>query len=87
MEKASLSKRVRFAMRMYYEQELGTIGLGITKIAVQKNDGTIYVRITSERPGLIIGKAGRTIDGLSDHLVNVFLCKIDIALTESNIWG
>ncbi len=88
MKKSSLSKQVRRAMRGYLEgMDSHIIRFGVTKLAVQKNDGTIYVRITTERPGLIIGKAGTTINGLQDYLTDAFQCKIDIKLTESDIWN
>lgn len=75
-------------MRRYFEyQDISTFSLFVTKIAVQKKDGVISVRIVSERPGLIIGKAGRTIDGLRDHLKDAFQCEVKISLTESNIWS
>lgn len=65
------------------------IQLGITDIISEQIGSSLYIRVTLERPGLLIGKAGSTIDA-----VRQFLCEdFDIApyqlkldIKESRMW-
>lgn len=46
------------------------------------NDNFIKVNITTERPGLIIGKGGKDIDNLTEKLTEYFGKKVEINLIE-----
>lgn len=46
------------------------------------NDNFIKVNITTERPGLIIGKGGKDIDNLTEKLTKCFGKKVEINLIE-----
>ena len=46
------------------------------------NDDFIKVNITTERPGLIIGKGGKDIDNLTENLTEYFGKKVNVNLIE-----
>ena len=47
------------------------------------NDDFIKVNITTERPGLIIGKGGKDIDNLTENLTEYFGKKVNVNLIET----
>jgi len=60
--------------------------LQITNIEV-KIDKIITITVTLERPGLLIGKAGRTIDELTERLSKRLNDKVEIIIKDSEIWN
>jgi ribosomal protein S3 len=60
--------------------------LGITHLKFrQMKSGTVEITITLVRPGLIIGKAGKTIDSLTEYL-SVGEVPVHINVVESRLW-
>jgi len=72
-------KRIKLSFLTYFdgtyeidsvENTSDTYTMGVCKLEYEKNILTVHLR----RPGLLIGKKGSTIDGLSEYLK----CKIHI---------
>jgi ribosomal protein S3 len=61
-----------------------TKDLQIHKIKVKTLTNKITIEISLERPGLLIGKKGYTIDELKTHLEKIFETKIFIHIKEIN---
>jgi len=79
------SKRIKYLFVTYFDggYEMGpepntanTFAMGVCKLSYndKKNELMVYLR----RPGLLIGKGGRTIDALSEYLG----CKIGITVVD-----
>jgi len=93
--------QVKFAIRTYFDgyydediadippiiQGLSTRDLGIHKIKVKSSSNKVNITITLERPGLIIGKKGSTIDALKEHLENVLSKKVVIHIEDFDPWS
>ena len=58
----------------------------ISKIEVKYSDTLIELILTSNRPGLLIGKGGVEIDKLSDVLNNMCDISIKISIEENTYW-
>ena len=67
-------------------ENLPTSKLGITNIEFEFKGETLIMNVTLLRPGLLIGKGGRTINDLSDHLNNGEEKPVEVHITESKIW-
>lgn len=88
-------RELKNAFRLYFEgiesmkiepiEPMSVFKLGITDIQFEFKPEVIEMTITLERPGLLIGKGGRTIDGVTE-----FLSKKDtpvkIKIIESKLW-
>lgn len=87
-------RQLKSLFRSYFEgvgdyvepiDALSIFSLGITDIQFEFKPDVIEMIITLERPGLLIGKGGRTIDGVTE-----FLSKNDtpvkIKIIESKLW-
>lgn len=59
--------------------------LGVTNIEMIKSKGNIELEVTLERPGLLIGKGGSTIDALQKYLSEVDN-PVVIKIVESKLW-
>ena len=64
------------------------ISLGITNLKFRKIKNQIEITITLERPGLLIGKGGSTINKLSEFLSNCprDYLPVKINIIESKLW-
>jgi len=79
------AKRIKSMFMIYFdgcymidpvEDTSNTFAMGICKLEYKNNELTVHLR----RPGLLIGKGGRIIDALSEHLE----CKIKIVEVNLN---
>lgn len=62
--------------------------LGITDFGFRFKIGNkVDVTITLERPGLLIGKGQKTIDGLKRYLNKEHKYHVDIMIEQSNLWN
>jgi predicted RNA-binding protein YlqC (UPF0109 family) len=68
-------------------KDLNTRDMGIHKVTVKTKSDRINITICLDRPGLIIGKKGSTIEALKKHLEGIFNKKIHISIKEFNVWG
>lgn len=57
-------------------------GLGINSLYYENKKDKMVVYIELSRPGLLIGKAGSTIDGFKDQLIQQFKKEVDIKIIE-----
>lgn len=57
---------------------------GITDFLFEFKNEKLIVTIVLERPGILIGKAGRTIDGLNKYLSSD---NIEVHIKESKLWS
>jgi len=60
--------------------------LGITNLSFRKFKKEIVITITLERPGLLIGKGGSTINRLESYLSTPEL-PVNIEIIESRLWN
>ena len=60
--------------------------LGITNFEFNEHEGSTEMVITLERPGILIGKAGETIDKLQEHLSGSYERPVTISVIESKLW-
>lgn len=59
----------------------------ITHIDAFHNGSNVEVKITSGRPGILIGKGGRTIDSIKEYLsLNGMGVNVNIRILESKLW-
>jgi len=90
-------KKIKTLFKLYFEgcdnsgydahEYIPIIKFGVTDLKFTKFPDKIEMMITLERPGLLIGKAGRTIDGVAAYLTRLLDIKVDIRIRESNIWN
>lgn len=57
---------------------------GITGLRFEFKDGFLHIWVILERPGLLIGKGGKTIDGLNKWLES---SKMIVHIKESKLWN
>ncbi len=74
------------AIDLFFDESSGRNLLHITNIVVYKLNKETVVEVTSHRPGLIIGKGGRTIDELKNFIERVNEHPIKFVLKESTLW-
>jgi ribosomal protein S3 len=60
--------------------------LGITDMKFRKFKSKILLTITLERPGLLIGRYGKTIDALKKRLSDLKNFPVEIFIIESRLW-
>lgn len=80
-------KNIKWSMLQYFNHneinwQAYELHLIITKILKNK----IVITVWLGRPGIFIGKGGRTIDALSEFLTNKFETKVEIKIKEFDIW-
>lgn len=84
------SKQVRRIMYLFFDDSIEDIITKIlntiTSINVFKGHEYVTVEITTHRPGLLIGKGGRTIDALTERLTKELEIPVKIELTEDKMW-
>lgn len=74
-------------IRLYFDvNDMSHALTTITDVEVKKTDKKTIITIETHRPGIIIGKMGRTIDGLSKYLKVHINEDIQINLKESKLW-
>lgn len=95
MDNAELLKKTKRTIWYYFTDEYGEkshlSSLGITNIEVEFGDKSkdifdYEVTITLERPGLLIGKGGRTINELTKTLSEELEGEVKIYIHESSLW-
>ncbi|MFW6243354.1 MAG: KH domain-containing protein [bacterium] len=62
----------------------------ITNFKFYFEENKMFVTITLERPGLLIGKGGHTIDSLKNYINDVFkdkFKKVELNIQESKLWS
>lgn len=59
---------------------------GITNLRFREFKDKIVFEITLERPGILIGKGGRCINSLTEHLTERMSKKVEILIKESKLW-
>lgn len=80
-------KRVRRLINQFFENEdIYRPRLEITDVVVKNKKLFIEITITLVRPGLLIGKQGRTIDALKEYLEKLLEKFVEIKIKESKIW-
>ena len=80
------SKPVRRAMYSYFNCKEWRYWELITKVDVYETKDKLFVNIETHRPGFLIGKAGRFIDGLKEYLKEELKKDIHIHLIECQLW-
>jgi ribosomal protein S3 len=87
-EREKLLNQAKWSM-VWHFNELGTTrhALLITDVSLRLGDKEHTLTITLERPGLLIGKAGRHIDALRDRLTSGLGHPIKIEIIEDKKWA
>jgi predicted RNA-binding protein YlqC (UPF0109 family) len=58
----------------------------MTKVIVKEKKAEVNITVELSRPGLLIGKAGRTIDAVNKRLADYFNKKVNIHIKESYLF-
>lgn len=61
--------------------------LQINNILARKEKGILHIQIELERPGLLIGKGGSTINNLQNQIEKELNCLVEINIVESTLWN
>lgn len=89
--------RLKYSFRSYFEgsgyedwsidpiEPILIKKFGITDIQFKFKKNLVEMTITLERPGILIGKGGRTIDGVSKFLSSPEQ-RVKILIIESKLW-
>ena len=70
---------------VFYHLQITDIQINWT-VNENSSDSSVTIAVTLERPGLLIGKGGRTIDALTQRLEKYTGCPVHIALIDTQIW-
>lgn len=70
----------------YYDNYININVFGINDLEFKFKDDVMYIVISLDRPGLLIGKGGHTIDSLYNFL-NKRIGKVKIELIERSLWS
>lgn len=70
-----------------YSLSLRLLNLGITDFKFREYEDCFLIIITLIRPGLLIGKGGRTIEELQKALTTIYNKNVKIKIIESNLWN
>lgn len=102
-----LQRKLKFNFRFFFEGisvggveeippiiDIPILNLGICAINFSKNKNDITMEVVLERPGLLIGRAGTTINRLNEFL-NEFInndddfkdFNINVTIKESKLWS
>ena len=80
-------KKVRRLMNQFFiNKDITRQTLEITDVVVKNKLTHVKVTVTLGRPGLLIGKMGRTIDALTLYLEKILEKKVEISIKESKLW-
>ena len=86
----NLNKKIRKILHSYIVQKYDRFAINkfnITNVEVKKNGEQIKVIITSETPGLLIGKGGREISGIVRDLnKNLQTNNTSVDIKQSKLW-
>ena len=74
------------AIRLYFNDYTYNVLHTITDVEVSKTKKETTITITTHRPGLVIGRMGKTIDGLQKYISKQTGENIEILLIESRLW-
>lgn len=76
----------RLILQFFQNNKINRFVLGITDIKTKINKKRITIIITLERPGLLIGKGGETIDSLQNYLNRILNRDVKFLIKESKLW-
>jgi ribosomal protein S3 len=80
-------KKVRRLINQFFvNEDIVRQSLEITDVVVKNKWYCVKVTITLGRPGLLIGKAGKTIDALVLYLEKILEKNVVISIKESKLW-
>lgn len=89
-KQSKLNRRVAKMIDDFFIWDKENISTGLpsnyiqmTKITVKEKKSEINITVELCRPGLLIGKAGRTIDAITKRLTDHFGKKVNIHIEES----
>ena len=80
------SKKVKRSMLSFFNYKQWNYEITITKVEVFKHKNHLEILIETHRPGILIGKAGNTIDALINWLKDDLKTEVKINLKESKLW-
>jgi len=78
----------RLSMYYYWKKNnIDRLRMGITKIDLDFDDDGVFIEVLLENPGVMIGKGGRHVNGLTEELKKDFKYdKLRIKITEDKTW-
>lgn len=83
-------KDIKLCLRFYFEDnDINYWSWGITNIKTITPNSfkeDVVVEISLHRPGLLIGRAGSTIDAINKRLTEFLKRPVKIKINEVNIW-
>ncbi len=88
-------RSIKNAFRLFFEGwngynpviDIPISRFGVTNLEFSEVDGRTEMMITLERPGILIGKAGSTLDAIQEYLSNHHERPVKILITESKLWS
>ncbi len=87
MENEKLLKRVKSLFLGFVSNEGWNVdSFGITNISVEKYEKKCVITFELNRPGLLIGRAGRTLNELIEYLSDILEMRVEINIKESDLW-
>lgn len=82
------ARRLKRLMCLYWEgAEISRASMEITDVKVDVSDQKIAISVELCRPGILIGRGGRNIDGLEEYLGAHLKRRVDIKIEESTLWA
>lgn len=86
-EQKELQQKTMFYLTWFFEENnFSRQSFEITNVEPEDTKDAVNVTITLGRPGLLIGKGGRTMDLLKEHLTKCFQKEAKIFIIESKLW-
>jgi ribosomal protein S3 len=81
-------RSVKRSINWFFQNEgINRSSLEITNITVKETKkDRLIINITLQRPGLLIGKEGKTINALEKYLEMLYETRITILIHESKLW-
>lgn len=76
----------RLINQFFINEDIYRSSLEITDAVVKNKFDYVHVCITLQRPGILIGKGGKTIDGLKKYLQEILKKDVVIDIKESKLW-
>jgi len=81
------TKLVRRELNMYFiTNECYNVQYSITDVEVESNKTGMVIIITTNRPGILIGKGGKDINHLTEYLNKQFKVNIQLKIKECKLW-
>lgn len=80
------SKKIKRVMMAYFHHHKWDYYHTITDVELYRDGWKIKLIITTHRPGILIGRSGKFIDGLKEWIDIELDHSVEIEIKESKLW-